>query len=194
MEEIRNAAQIYYETAPKDVKRLARDLFEKMDSNKDGKVSPDEFARFMTEGEYVAMNNPTFFKKINKNKNRKLDFDDVKTLCYILVSRRPLCDGCREFIEGMYFTCFECFTKAESFCLHPRCFRKKKYDHKPTHSHFVDNYALLESIRHNGLPAQNKQRDERWSKRSAALKALEKALSVAGIASSIASNPLCTIM
>ncbi|KAI8003458.1 hypothetical protein LOK49_LG08G02582 [Camellia lanceoleosa] len=159
MESIRQTAQVYYKTMPGNVRSLAKEFFKKMDRNEDGKVSMAEFAGFMAEVGYVAMNNTSFFEEINKNKNGELDFDDVKTLYYILESGRPLCGGCRKFIKGMYFTCVTCFTcKAQSFCLHRDCFGSGEYIHR--HSDFVDNYALLESIRREGLLGGDAQKNK----------------------------------
>ncbi|GMP24115.1 hypothetical protein CsSME_00001505 [Camellia sinensis var. sinensis] len=152
MEEIRETAQVYYKAMPKKARKLAKEFFKKMDDNEDGKASLTEFAGLMGEEGYEAMNNPTFFEEINKNKNGELDFDNVKTLYYIIQSGRPMCGCCRKLIVGMYFTCVKCFScDPKSFCLHPTCFGRGKYVHK--HSDFLDIYALLESIKHNGLPS-----------------------------------------
>ncbi|CAL5413654.1 unnamed protein product [Camellia sinensis] len=221
MEEIQETAQVYYKAVSKKVRKLAKEFFNKMDDNGDGKVSLAEFTGFMGEEGYEAMNNPDFFEGINKNINGEFDFDDVKTLYYILQSGRPLCGCCRKLIVGMYFTCVKCFScDTQSFCLHPACFGRGKYVHK--HFDFLDNYALLESVRHKGLPSGDAQknqtttllkpcksepstsrslaivpisktRDERWSKTRAALKALEIAMSAVGMGTKIAST-VCTIM
>ncbi|GMP77623.1 hypothetical protein CsSME_00033837 [Camellia sinensis var. sinensis] len=158
MEEIRETAQFYYKAMPKNVRKLAKKLLKKMDDNGDGNVSLTEFTGFMGEG-YEAMNNPAFFEEINKNKNGELDFDDVKILYYILQSGRPLCGCCRKSIVEMYFTCVKCFScDTKSFYLHPTCFCRGKYVHK--HYDFLDNYALLESIRHKGLPGGDAQKNQ----------------------------------
>ncbi|KAL7177567.1 hypothetical protein ACSBR2_030844 [Camellia fascicularis] len=102
MEEIRETAQVYYKAVPKKVRKLAKEFFKKMDDNRDGKVSLAEFAGFMGEEGYEAMNNLAFFEEINKNKNGELDFDDVKTLYYIIQSGRPLCGCCRKLIVGIH--------------------------------------------------------------------------------------------
>ncbi|KAI8003452.1 hypothetical protein LOK49_LG08G02584 [Camellia lanceoleosa] len=73
MEEVRETAQVYYKVVSENVMSLAKEFFKKMDDNRDGKVSLVEFAGFMVEAGYAAMNNPSFFEEINKNKNRELD-------------------------------------------------------------------------------------------------------------------------
>ncbi|CAL5413658.1 unnamed protein product [Camellia sinensis] len=141
MEEIRETAQVYYKVVFENVRSLAKEFFKKMDDNRDGKVSLAKFAGFMAEAGYPAMNNPSFFEEINKNKNGELDFDDVKTLYYILQNGRPLCGCCRKFIVRMYFTCVKCFRcETQSFCLHRACFGRGQYVHK--HSDFVDMLCL----------------------------------------------------
>ncbi|KAL7177566.1 hypothetical protein ACSBR2_030843 [Camellia fascicularis] len=103
MEEIRETAQVCYKAMPKSVRRLAKEFFNKIDDNGDKKkVRLDEFAAFMEEEGYEAINNTAFFEEINKNKNRELDFNDVKTLYYILQSGRPLCGCCRKLIVGIH--------------------------------------------------------------------------------------------
>ncbi|GMP77629.1 hypothetical protein CsSME_00033841 [Camellia sinensis var. sinensis] len=141
MEEIPETAQVYYKVVFENVRSLAKEFFKKMDDNRDGKVSLAKFAGFMAEAGYPAMNNPSFFEEINKNKNGELDFDDVKTLYYILQNGRPLCGCCRKFIVRMYFTCVKCFRcETQSFCLHRACFGRGQYVHK--HSDFVDMLCL----------------------------------------------------
>ncbi|PSS24039.1 RAS guanyl-releasing protein like [Actinidia chinensis var. chinensis] len=153
MEEMRQTAMTYYKTVPKHVKKLADEFFSAMDDNRDGKISLHEFAAFMSEQGYDAMNNQSFFDQINKNKSGNLDFEDVITLFYILKSGRPLCGGCRKLIEGLYFTCVKCYYENKSFCLHPKCFEGGKYVHHG-HAEFLDNYALLQ--RQKGLMATPK--------------------------------------
>ncbi|KAI8003450.1 hypothetical protein LOK49_LG08G02588 [Camellia lanceoleosa] len=68
MEEIRETAQVYYKAMPKKVGKLVEEFFKKMGDNGDGKVSFAQFAGFIGEEDYEAMNNPTFFEEINKNK------------------------------------------------------------------------------------------------------------------------------
>ncbi|KAL7209822.1 hypothetical protein ACSBR1_031396 [Camellia fascicularis] len=50
------------------------------------------------------------------------------------------------------------FCDTKSFYLHPTCFCRGKYVHK--HYDFLDNYALLESIRHKGLPDGDAQKNQ----------------------------------
>ncbi|KAL7253844.1 hypothetical protein ACSBR1_008231 [Camellia fascicularis] len=67
-------------------------------------------------------------------------------------------DG-KKLIVGMHFTCVKCSScDPKSFCLHPTCFGRGKYVHK--HSDFLVNYALLKSIRHNGLPGGDAQKNQ----------------------------------
>lgn len=198
MEDIRAAAQVYYNTLPKAGRDLVKGFFQKMDDNGDGKVSLAEFAGFMAEEGHEDVNNPTFFEEINKNKNGELDLDDVKTLYYILHSGRPLCGCCRKLIVEMYVTCVQCFRcENNSFSLHPECFRHENYVHNHSESDFMDNYALLEYIRNNGLPggdAKKKKRGERGWKRKAALEMLTEAFGVGSSIASIAQCAECTIM
>ncbi|XP_034684923.1 uncharacterized protein LOC117913913 isoform X2 [Vitis riparia] len=69
------------------------------------------------------------------------------TLFYILKSGRPFCEGCGEFMSGVFFTCVKCFDdhsrSCYSVCL--KCCESTDIVHE--HQEFLDNFALLEAKR-----------------------------------------------
>ncbi|KAF3457820.1 hypothetical protein FNV43_RR02480 [Rhamnella rubrinervis] len=148
MEEIRETAKAYYNNLTEEKKSKAKEMFLSMDLNEDGSVSASEYVKVMGEKGFKSCNNETFFEKLDKNGDGKLDFEEFMSLYYLLKSSRLVfCDGheCRAFIDGVYFTCVDCFKNAsDSFDLCSSCFSNKSYTHK--HSTFLDNYMLLRSI------------------------------------------------
>ncbi|KAF5950600.1 hypothetical protein HYC85_012593 [Camellia sinensis] len=79
---------------------------------------------------------------------------EVMSLYYIIKSGRPFCEGCDEFIPGMFFTCSECFENGTNnpFCVCPMCFENERFIH-PSHKSnlFLDNYTLLEAKRQSAM-------------------------------------------
>ncbi|XP_042027663.1 uncharacterized protein LOC121774856 [Salvia splendens] len=153
MEELRKVTKAYYRAASPQVKELAYEFFQSMDTDGDGRVDLSEFIAFMRREGYPFMQNRSFFEQLDLNSDGTLNFFEVMTLYYIIKSGRPFCDCCAKFIPGIFFSCVECFNNPNtSFHLCCDCYRMAKCNHNHDgRSQFLDNYALLQAIRDPGL-------------------------------------------
>ncbi|XP_028108584.1 uncharacterized protein LOC114307375 [Camellia sinensis] len=108
----------------------------------------------MRDEGHHKMNNRHFFELLDREGNGSLKFMEVMSLYYIIKSGRPFCEGCDEFIPGMFFTCSECFENGTNnpFCVCPMCFENERFIH-PSHKSnlFLDNYTLLEAKRQSAM-------------------------------------------
>ncbi|XP_057772268.1 uncharacterized protein LOC130991865 [Salvia miltiorrhiza] len=152
IEELREIAKAYYRAASKEVKDRAREFYQSMDSDGNGRVDCSEFLDFMSQtSNPSSMQKRKLFSALDLDNNGTLDFFEVMTLYYIIKSGRPLCDGdgCGRFILGIFFSCVECFKNSKtSFDLCPDCYRAARYDHNHDgQAQFLDNYALLQVMR-----------------------------------------------
>ncbi|KAL6194685.1 hypothetical protein ACLB2K_035763 [Fragaria x ananassa] len=145
MQEIRNAALAYYQNLSDELKQKATERFKEMDSNGNGTISINEFRRSLGSSEIKRC-----FQLLDKTGDGKLDFNEFITLYYLVESGRGVfCsgNGCKAspFLNGLYFTCVECFhnNEAATFDLCTSCYRDGEYVHN--HASFLDNYVLLRS-------------------------------------------------
>lgn len=163
MEDLVKTARLYYDKSYSDIQDAAKEFFHALDSNKDGKVSLQEFLWFMRQQGHVKLRSSNFFKELDKEGKGLLGIDEVMAVYYIIKSGRPFCGGCGDFIPAMYFTCSKCFHNGNNFfCVCPKYFKKEAYDHE--HFTFIDNYALLEAKRIQGIatcPNQHKVKEAR---------------------------------
>ncbi|KAI4353682.1 hypothetical protein L6164_002613 [Bauhinia variegata] len=145
MEEIRQAALAYFNNLSEKEKKIAHNFFKKMDADKDGNISLDEYLKYLKKKGFPEISNPKIFQELDKDNNGCLDFEEAITLFYVCASGRPLfCKACQDFLKGFYFTCSKCFdSTSQTYDLCITCFQEKKYEHK--HEVFCDNYALLAS-------------------------------------------------
>ncbi|KAF3457821.1 hypothetical protein FNV43_RR02481 [Rhamnella rubrinervis] len=143
MEEIRETAKAYYNNLTEEQKFEAKEMFLLMDLDEDGSISASEYVKG-----FKSCSNETVFEKLDENGDGMLDFEEFMSLYYLFKSNRLVfCDGhgCRAFLDGVFFTCVDCFKNAsKSFDLCSCCFSNKSYTHM--HSTFLDNYMLLRSI------------------------------------------------
>ncbi|XP_057772259.1 uncharacterized protein LOC130991860 [Salvia miltiorrhiza] len=150
IEELREIAKAYYRTASKEVKDRAREFYQSMDSDGNGRVDCSEFLDFMSQ-KISYMQNLKLFSALDLDNNGTLDFFEVMTLYYIIKSGRPFCNGddCGKFISGIFFSCVECFKNSKtSFDLCSECYRAARYDHNHDgQAQFLDNYTLLQAMR-----------------------------------------------
>ncbi|KAG6737472.1 hypothetical protein POTOM_058996 [Populus tomentosa] len=98
MEEIRRAAEAYYENLSDEKKRNARFSFNEMDKNGDGKINLDEYAEYLKKDNTV-LTHPSLFTALDKDGNGSLDFKETIVLYYIMQSGRALfCQSCNTFL------------------------------------------------------------------------------------------------
>ncbi|KAI8537392.1 hypothetical protein RHMOL_Rhmol09G0019900 [Rhododendron molle] len=150
MDELIKTANIYYKSCSPAMRDAAHKFFKAIDHDNDGRVCLHEFLGFMRDEGHTKMSSRHFFKSLDRNGSGTLDFMGVMALYYIIQSGRPFCYGCDDFIPGMYFTCSKCYQNSQNaICLCPECFATGTYTHE--HKNFLDNYALLEVKRMQGI-------------------------------------------
>ncbi|KAF2314054.1 hypothetical protein P3X46_027470 [Hevea brasiliensis] len=156
MEEISETAKAYYANLSGKQKRLTTDTFQAIDANGDGKISFNEYAQYLKQKGFKILSSPDFFRKLDKDGNGALDFDEFITVHYICSSKRVyFCDECRVFLDGVYFTCVQCFNgPGNTYDLCCACYRDKDVNHHKD-ALFLDNYTLLQAKRQ-----QNKDQDK----------------------------------
>ncbi|KAI4353681.1 hypothetical protein L6164_002612 [Bauhinia variegata] len=177
MEQIRQAAFAYFNNLSEKEKKIAHKFFKKIDADKDGNISLDEYLKYLKKKGFPEISNPKIFQELDKDNNGSLDFEEAITLFYVCASGRPLfCKACQDFLKGFYFTCSKCFdSTSQTYDLCITCFQEKKYEHK--HAVFYDNHALLAS------------------KKTSTKGAMKKVASDLAVEAGIASiSILCTIM
>ncbi|XP_021824751.1 uncharacterized protein LOC110765819 [Prunus avium] len=154
MEELHAAALAYYSNGSPELQRLAWSFFQSMDTNNDGRISSSEFYEFLHQSGYSwIINDPSFFMKLDRNRDGGLDFYEVLTFYYIVKTRNIFCQGCRVYLCGLYFTCVACFDVGAdhhqgTYDLCAACYSIRNFYHH--HTYFLDNHVLLRSKR--GLP------------------------------------------
>ncbi|KAH8480918.1 hypothetical protein H0E87_030978 [Populus deltoides] len=179
MEEIRRAAGAYYQHLPENNKELAKKTFAAMDKNGDGKINRDEYVEYLKKDNNTVLTLPSLFTALDKDGNGSLDFNEAIVLYYIMQSGRAIiCQSCKTFLAGAYFSCSECFfnDSVSSYEICCECYGGKKFTHHDG-AIFCDNYTLLCRSRSatQAAPIQ---------KRTKVLNILKKGLQVAGITSS----------
>ena len=145
MEDLRHTAYACHEAAKEELDEAINAFFDEMDTNRDKRISFDEFKRYMKTVDCERYGSKRhFFDKLTRHNNDYLEYCDVVMLLYIVNCGRPFCQECERFIEGLYFTCVQCFEKegdyAFNFC--PSCYYiNKNHDH--CHKEFMDPISLL---------------------------------------------------
>ncbi|XP_022741867.1 uncharacterized protein LOC111293385 [Durio zibethinus] len=146
MDELREAAESYYNSVPQEMKKQADRFFNRMKPNRYNKVRREDFMARMREIDQLRMRNEEFFNRVNKDRSGKLSFWDAMTVFYIIRSGMPFCAGCGKLITSMYFTCVKCFDRDGcTFDVCVRCFKDRQYQHR--HTEFLDNFVLLKCKR-----------------------------------------------
>ncbi|XP_011035987.1 PREDICTED: uncharacterized protein LOC105133614 [Populus euphratica] len=154
MDELYKIAKAYYETANIDNKGLGHRVFKRMDMDDDGQISLHEFLAFLKNEGRREIASPSFSKELNKNGTGRLDLMEAMTLCYIIESGRKFCDGCGEFMKGIFLSCMECFDHEDTTLnLCCACCEQGRYVH--SHKKFLDNYVFLETKRLDALKEKN---------------------------------------
>ncbi|KAK6914162.1 EF-hand domain [Dillenia turbinata] len=153
MEEIREAAKAFCEAGNEEQKQLARQFFNEVDKNGDGKVSLPEFTDSLREKGFGIMCQSSLFRKLDNYGDGYLDFSDVVALYLLVLNGTPYCDGCGGFAKGLFFTCVECLESesSDSFCVCSGCYRHRTFTHN--HPNFIDNILLQSKTGNSSLNA-----------------------------------------
>ncbi|KAG5224159.1 calcium-dependent protein [Salix suchowensis] len=158
MEEIRRAAEAYYENLPEGKKTYASFKFKQMDKNGDGQIDLYEYAEYLDKDNNMALTHPRMFRALDKNNDGGLDFEEAKVLYYITENKRALfCKICNTFLTDVYFSCSQCFFKGKSVSTYEiccGCYAGKKFTHHE-HAIFCDNYSLLSQSRSLATPPKD---------------------------------------
>ncbi|XP_065862955.1 uncharacterized protein [Euphorbia lathyris] len=144
MEEITNIAKAYYANFSDKQKQSVTDLFKRIDTDGDGKISLEEYEQFV-KNKFKSISSAQFFKKLDKDENGTLDFEEFITLQYLYTTERVYsCDGCKVFLDGTYFTCVKCFNNVSgnTYDLCCDCYGSRIHHQ---HSVFLDNYTMLQT-------------------------------------------------
>lgn len=151
VEDLTAIAKSYYNAGSSESQAVAQEFFKSLDTDGDGRVDLSELLEHTRQEGHTQMRNPQFFRLLDKDNSGTLDFDESVTLYYIVKSGRPFCDYCGEFIQGIYFSCVECYENhpKSPFNLCLDCYGSSKcsHNHSGKRALFMDNYMLLESKR-----------------------------------------------
>ncbi|XP_058203127.1 uncharacterized protein LOC131317613 [Rhododendron vialii] len=101
-----------------------------------------------------------FFTSLDNNNDGKVSLHEflwfMRQKGHTKMSNCHFRSGCDKFIPGMYFACKKCFENGHnSFCVCPKCFEEELFLHE--HVQFLDNYALLEARRMQGIATYSNQ-------------------------------------
>ena len=164
MEEIDLAATAYFNNCSNEILQLAWKFFQSIDTNREGRVSVDEFTNFIqneewnrlfhddtgTDGDdsgskdyaklFKWVVDPKFFTQLDTNGDCSLDFSEFLTFLYLLSTRHVWCSGCQAYLPGLYFTCLD-YCDNLTFDLCVACYKACRFSHH--HSRFVDSFVSI---------------------------------------------------
>ncbi|KAH7521970.1 hypothetical protein FEM48_Zijuj07G0088400 [Ziziphus jujuba var. spinosa] len=129
---IRLAAEAYYNNSSNpELKQLAWEFFQSIDTDRDGRVVDSNF-----------------FSQLDVNRDGSLDFVEFLTFYYVLKTRNVWCADCRVNLSGLYFTCVECFDGGlDTFDVCAPCYSANRFCHHHGRDQFLDSFVLLLSRR-----------------------------------------------
>ncbi|XP_062119379.1 uncharacterized protein LOC133833140 [Humulus lupulus] len=156
MEEIRSAAEAYYEKS-NEGKQQAEELYQWLDTKQNGfigfKVYGEKLYNLKKKLNNKGVTDPIFFSLLDKNDDGFLDKQDVITLSYLINNGKLLfCESCGAFLIGQYFSCVKCFastTDGSFYKLCSRCYHRDMFDHHADHTQFTADLSLLMKTRHH---------------------------------------------
>ncbi|KAJ6422686.1 hypothetical protein OIU84_027619 [Salix udensis] len=198
MEEIRRAAEAYYENLPEEKKRYTRFKFGEMDKNGDGHINLYEYVEYLDKDNNTALTHPSMFRALDKNTDGSLDFEEAKVLYYIMQSGRALlCKSCNTFLTDVYFSCTQCFTSNDStgstYEICCDCFGGTKFTHHGD-AIFCDNYTLLSQSRSLALAATAEKRSSALGKIKKIVDVADEEIEMIGTVANLAVSTGCIIM
>ncbi|KAH7521969.1 hypothetical protein FEM48_Zijuj07G0088300 [Ziziphus jujuba var. spinosa] len=146
---IRLAAVAYYNNSSNpELKQLAWEFFQSIDTDRDGRVSFHEFMQFIHRSGYNWVVDSNFFGQLDVNRDGSLDFAEFLTFYYVLKTRNVWCADRRVNLSGLYFTCVECFDSGlDTFDVCAPCYSANRFCHHHGRDQFLDSFVLLRSKR-----------------------------------------------
>ncbi|XP_028773502.1 uncharacterized protein LOC114730574, partial [Neltuma alba] len=141
---IRSAAKAVYANLSDEAKRETVDLFR-------SSSHPPTNTTVLLGGNNLTANR-RIFDLVDQNGDGTLQFDEFLTLVYMRASPRPWCNGCGNFIAGLFFSCTQCRLGNKgvwemTFDLCIPCYHGRRFVHE--HADFEDNYSLLARMQHS---------------------------------------------
>ncbi|KAL8483216.1 hypothetical protein ACS0TY_026047 [Phlomoides rotata] len=157
MEGIREIARSYYERASDDEKKPVYEFYRKLDTNRDGKIRLFQFKNCVSP----SLSSEDTFRKLDKNGDGELDFDDV--LCLYYMEKKTSiarCSVCSDLLVGPYFSCTLCFEKRPAYDLCCSCYRNQNLCHEHSSRYMLDHHSLIRASRDRALAAQKTQKEK----------------------------------
>ncbi|XP_047974678.1 uncharacterized protein LOC125216929 [Salvia hispanica] len=143
MDEVRKVAKAYYNGAEAAEKKLARQFFQSLDTNADGKVSRREYEKAV--GNSSSFTDNDFFLKLDADGNKTLDFEEVLALYYLEKVSIPRCRACESLLLDSYFSCLPCQADV-SYYLCCDCYGRGNFKHHHPSHKFIDTRAMLKLL------------------------------------------------
>ncbi|KAI4318183.1 hypothetical protein L6164_025986 [Bauhinia variegata] len=185
MEETKELAEAIYLSSTK-IKTKTK--FKSLDKDGDEKISAEELKESLESEGYDGMARSNVFSLIDDNQDGYLQPNEFLTLYHVIESNRKVCDHCKLFIPGAYFTCKNCHWEKppkESYNLCIGCYKRVDFNHE--HTEFVDNYTLFAEMRQKLQESYSRSNGEisppKMRKRDKVKKALKSLAGVAKIGS-----------
>ncbi|KAK1387439.1 hypothetical protein POM88_015617 [Heracleum sosnowskyi] len=160
MERLHSIAATYHLALSTEDQKKVLGFISSMDKDGSGFIDIFEFKQYLKEHGYNDYAGSDIFKKLDMVGDNRLGHSEMLNLFYIILSGRPFCMGCEDFIMAEYFVCVECFQKSSApvyLCL--TCYKNRNYKHSHGINEnplFLDTYAMLECKRLSAL-AENGQ-------------------------------------
>ncbi|KAL8027139.1 hypothetical protein ABFS82_14G072600 [Erythranthe guttata] len=139
MDDIHNTAKANYARATEEEKEKAKNYFQSLDVDCDGKVSLHEYKTKVSR-RYA---NDTMFDAFDRNGDETLDFEEVLALRFVEYTLR-WCDACGGWLPTAYFSCLTCEKNIpNTYDLCCSCYDGEgKFEHHHPTADFFDNYSM----------------------------------------------------
>ncbi|KAF3457812.1 hypothetical protein FNV43_RR02472 [Rhamnella rubrinervis] len=145
------AAVAYYNNGSMELKERVWEFFKSVDTNRDGRVSFDEFLHFLHLSGYNRVIDPNIFTLLDVHRNGSLEFSEFLTFYYILKDyhRHVRCSYYgADRPAGLYFTGIDCFYDDKTtFDLCAPCINGKRFSHYHGPDHIFHSYVLVPNKR-----------------------------------------------
>ncbi|XP_073309110.1 uncharacterized protein [Primulina huaijiensis] len=142
---MKELARAYYDRTSEEERSLVNQGFAKLDTSRDGRLSPLEFKRLFNPGESYE----TYFRLFDVNGDGSLDFDEYLAIYYFSVKLGMflVCSVCRCFLLGPFFSCSLCLGKGgDTFDLCCACYRGGRVAHEHSKENLLDHYSLIKLL------------------------------------------------